>query len=91
VSTETRRVMICNLRGLHARAAAKFVETARDYDSVIHVTREGETVNADSIMELLMLAAGKGAQIDISSSGTDAEQAANALVKLVESGFYEDD
>jgi phosphocarrier protein HPr len=91
VSAETRRVTICNLRGLHARAAAKFVETARDFESSIHVTRDGETVNADSIMELLMLAAGKGAQIDISTSGTDAVLAANALVKLVESGFYEDE
>jgi phosphocarrier protein HPr len=91
VSAETRSVTICNLRGLHARAAAKFVETARDFESSIHVSREGETVNADSIMELLMLAASKGSQIEILTSGVDAELAADALVKLVESGFYEDD
>lgn len=84
-----RRVTICNARGLHARAAAKFVETAQGYDAVVHVTREGETVNADSIMELLMLAASKGAEISIASEGAQAEDASAALVELVEAGFYE--
>ena len=84
-----RRVTICNARGLHARAAAKFVETSQGYDAVVHVTREGETVNADSIMELLMLAASKGAEISIASEGAQAEDASAALVELVEAGFYE--
>tara|TARA_R110000744_G_scaffold125730_6_gene231542 strand:+ start:26063 stop:26338 length:276 start_codon:yes stop_codon:yes gene_type:complete len=91
VSTSQRRVTICNNRGLHARAAAKFVELAQGYDAVIHVSRDGETVNADSIMELLMLAAGKGSEIGIEASGAEAAEVADALAELVEAGFHEDD
>lgn len=91
MSTSQRRVTICNTRGLHARAAAKFVELAQGYDAVIHVSRDGETVNADSIMELLMLAAGKGSEIGIEASGTQAAEVADALAALVEAGFHEDD
>ncbi len=91
MSEVERRVIICNTRGLHARAAAKFVETAQNFDAVVHVTRDGERVNADSIMELLMLAASKGSEISISSAGNEAEPAAEALVELVEAGFYETD
>jgi phosphocarrier protein HPr len=91
MSVAQRRVTICNNRGLHARAAAKFVEMAQGYDAVIHVSRDGETVNADSIMELLMLAAGKGSEIGIEASGQQAEAVADALADLVEAGFHEDD
>jgi phosphocarrier protein HPr len=91
VSGDRRRVTICNARGLHARAAAKFVETAQRYDATIHVSRDDETVSADSIMELLMLAAGKGSQIGIQASGADADEATQALVELVEAGFHEED
>tara|TARA_R110002051_G_scaffold324773_2_gene423702 strand:- start:93808 stop:94083 length:276 start_codon:yes stop_codon:yes gene_type:complete len=91
VSLAQRRVTICNNRGLHARAAAKFVELAQGYDAVIHVSRDGETVNADSIMELLMLAAGKGSEIGIEASGQQAAEVADALADLVEAGFHEDD
>jgi len=89
VSVIERRVTICNARGLHARAAAKFVETAQRFDAVVHVTREGETVPADSIMELLMLAASKGAEIAIASEGAQAADVSEALVELVEAGFHE--
>lgn len=91
MSSSQRRVVICNNRGLHARAAAKFVELAQGYDAVIHVSRDGETVNADSIMELLMLAAGKGSEIGIDASGAQAVEVADALAALVEAGFHEDD
>ena len=84
-----RRVTICNARGLHARAAAKFVEMAQGFDAEIHVSRDGETVNADSIMELLMLAASKGSEIGIETSGPEAEQAVASLAELVEVGFHE--
>lgn len=89
MSVIERRVTICNARGLHARAAAKFVETAQRFDAVVHVTREGETVPADSIMELLMLAASKGAEIAIASEGAEAADVSMALVELVEAGFHE--
>jgi phosphocarrier protein HPr len=91
VSVAQRRVTICNNRGLHARAAAKFVELAQGYDAVIHVSRDGETVNADSIMELLMLAASKGSEIGIEATGEQAAEVAEALAQLVEAGFHEDD
>jgi len=91
VSVVERRVTICNNRGLHARAAAKFVELAQGFDAVIHVSRDGETVNADSIMELLMLAAGKGSEIGIEATGAQADEVADALAALVEAGFHEDD
>lgn len=86
-----RKVTICNARGLHARAAAKFVEMAQGFDATIHVSRDGETVNADSIMELLMLAASKGSVIAIESEGADAERAADCLTDLVEAKFHEDE
>lgn len=91
MSQVARRVMICNARGLHARAAAKFVEMAQGFDAEIHVSRDGETVSADSIMELLMLAAAKGSEIGIETSGPDAERAADSLVELVAAGFHETD
>ncbi|WP_417476728.1 HPr family phosphocarrier protein [Maricaulis sp.] len=91
MSRSQRRVTICNNRGLHARAAAKFVEMAQSYDAVIHVSRDGETVNADSIMELLMLAAGKGSEIGIEATGVQASEVADALAELVEAGFHEED
>ena len=86
-----RRAVIRNARGLHARAAAKFVEMAQGFDAEIHVSRDGERVNADSIMELLMLAAGKGSEIGIETSGPDAEKAADSLTELVEAGVHEED
>jgi phosphocarrier protein HPr len=91
VTKVARKVTICNARGLHARAAAKFVELAQDFDATIHVSRDGETVNADSIMELLMLAAAKGSVIAIESEGPDAERAADSLTELVEARFHEDE
>lgn len=89
--TSERTVTICNPRGLHARASAKFVAHAAPFDAQITVMRvgEGEEVAADSIMELLMLAAGPGSQITIRAEGAEAEAAVSALAGLVESGFGE--
>ena len=81
---------ICNTRGLHARASAKFVKTASDFDSEILVTRDGVTVNALSIMGLLMLGAGNGCTIDIAAEGADAQAAIDALMDLVARRFDED-
>ncbi|WBQ12504.1 HPr family phosphocarrier protein [Hyphomonadaceae bacterium BL14] len=87
--TTQRTVTICNPRGLHARASAKFVAQAAPFDARITVVREGEEVAADSIMELLMLAAGPGCEITIRAEGSEAEAAVIALADLVESGFGE--
>ena len=81
---------ICNTRGLHARASAKFVKLASSFESEIHVTRDGVTVDARSIMGLLMLGAGIGCSIDVSAEGPDAEEAMAALTDLVARRFDED-
>ncbi|MDZ4365064.1 HPr family phosphocarrier protein [Brevundimonas sp.] len=81
---------ICNSRGLHARASAKFVKLASSFDAEIQVTRDGVTVDARSIMGLLMLGAGKGCGIEISASGPEAEPAVEALKDLIARRFDED-
>ncbi|WP_299175346.1 HPr family phosphocarrier protein [uncultured Brevundimonas sp.] len=86
----TATLDICNTRGLHARASAKFVKLASSFDSEIHVTRDGVTVDARSIMGLLMLGAGIGCSIDVAAEGPDAEQAIEALKDLVARKFDED-
>lgn len=83
-------VQIVNERGLHARASAKFVKLAGIFESEIQVTRDDQTVNALSIMGLMMLAAGPGSMIEITCDGPDADAAAAALKRLVESRFEED-
>ncbi len=82
-------VMICNIRGLHARASAKFVKTAGAYTANVKVTRCGETVGGTSIMGLMMLAASKGCTILIESDGPQAKEAMDALIELVEDKFHE--
>ncbi|WP_295705781.1 HPr family phosphocarrier protein [uncultured Brevundimonas sp.] len=81
---------ICNARGLHARASAKFVKLASGFDSEIQVTRDGVTVDARSIMGLLMLGAGKGSEVGVVAEGPDAQQAIDALIDLVARRFDED-
>ncbi len=88
--TATRSVGICNQRGLHARASAKFVKLASSFESEVTVTRDGVTVDARSIMGLLMLGAGNGCDIEIGAEGPDADQAVAALAELVERKFDED-
>lgn len=81
---------ICNQRGLHARASAKFVKLASEFESEIRVSRDGVTVDARSIMGLLMLGAGVGCGVDIEASGPDAADAVDALRDLVDRRFDED-
>ena len=84
-------VTVCNKKGLHARASAKFVRCAEEYDAVVTVTRDGQSVGGTSIMGLMMLAAGPGSTIRIDAKGRQAEGALNALRALVECGFNEED
>ena len=84
----SREVEIVNKKGLHARASAKFVQTAEQFDAAITVTRGHETVGGTSIMGLMMLAAGPGISITI---GKDAAKAVETLCKLVAAGFGEED
>ena len=80
-----------NRRGLHARAAAKFVKTAERYDCEIEVSKDGHSVSGRSIMGLLMLAAAPGSVIDVRLWGADADAAAEEITALVENGFGEED
>ena len=84
-------VDICNARGLHARASAKFVKMAATYDAEVRVTKDGQTVDARSIMGLMMLAASPGCCIEIEAEGPQAEDAVDALVALVSARFDEDE
>ncbi len=83
-------VEIVNERGLHARASAKFVKLASAFSAEIKVSREEQSVDARSIMGLMMLAAGPGSTIDISADGEDAQAAVEALAELVANRFEED-
>jgi phosphocarrier protein HPr len=83
-------VVIRNTRGLHARAAAKLVSTAERFSACVNVVRNGESVPACSIMGLMMLGAGQGAEITIEAEGWDAKEALEAVAGLVEAGFHED-
>ncbi len=87
----TRFVRITNKRGLHARAAAKFVTLAERFGASVDVVRDGQSVSARSIMGLMMLGAGPGAEIELRAEGWDAREALDALATLVESGFNEQD
>jgi phosphocarrier protein HPr len=85
-----RTVTICNRRGLHARAAARFVKLADQFDAEIVVAKNGASVSGRSIMGLMMLAAGPGTSIELRGSGAEAERAIDALVALICGGFDED-
>jgi len=87
----TVNVTIPNKRGLHARAAAKFVMVAERFGASVDVMRDGQSVPARSIMGLMMLGAGMGAVIELRAEGWDAREALDALTTLVESGFNEQD
>ena len=88
--TARRTVEIVNERGLHARASAKFVKLAGSFDAEIQVARDGQSVDARSIMGLMMLAAGIGSSVEISAEGPEAEQALEALCELVANRFDEE-
>jgi len=85
-----RTTTICNQRGLHARAAARFVKTAGLFNAEVWVRKNGTEVSGRSIMGLMMLAAAPGTVIRLAATGPEAEAAVTALAKLVECKFDED-
>jgi phosphocarrier protein HPr len=89
-SSARRTVEICNQRGLHARAAARFVKTAAQFDAEIFVRKNGTAVSGRSIMGLMMLAAASGARVEITATGRDAATAVETLARLIECKFDED-
>jgi len=89
-ATAERRVTILNKRGLHARAAARFVKLASQFAAELTVAKDGVAVSGRSIMGLMMLAAGPGTELAIRAEGPDADAALDALAGLVAARFDED-
>ena len=87
----TRIMKIVNEKGLHARASAKFVQLVEKYDATVKVSRNDETAGGDSIMGLMMLAAGIGTSITVSASGPEAKPCIDALDALVSGKFGEEE
>ncbi len=87
----TARVTIVNRKGLHARASAKVAKLASEYDAKVIVRHEGEAADARSIMDLLMLVAHTGCEIELAGSGPQASEAVEAIAALVADGFGERD
>lgn len=81
---------IVNKKGLHARASAKVVEAAARFRSHITVTKDGQSVDARSIMGLMMLAASMGTEIEIAAEGEDCDEAMVAILALIDAKFGED-
>ena len=90
VVTEKRRVRIRNRLGLHARAAARFVQTANRFRARISVSRDGRVMDGKSILGMLLLAASAGTVLELSAEGEDAPAALDALTALVEGGLGEE-
>jgi phosphocarrier protein len=86
----SRTVTICNRRGLHARAAARFVKLAWEFEAEVIVAKNGTSVSGRSIMGLMMLAAGPGTTVELRATGRDAARAVAALADLICGGFDED-
>jgi phosphocarrier protein HPr len=84
-----RTVVVSNLLGLHARAAARFVHLAGTFRARVTVTRGDRTVDGKSILGILLLAAPRGTAIEVAAEGPDAVAALDALCGLVEAGFGE--
>ena len=89
-SSARRVVTICNQRGLHARAAARFVKTAGQFDAEVTVRKNGTEVSGGSIMGLMMLAAAPGTVVELVGTGRQAEAAVTALADLIECKFDEE-
>jgi len=86
----TRTLTICNAKGLHARASARFVETVESFDATATVRRDGQAVAGDSIMGLLLLAAAQGTTIDVTVDGAQADALMSALDALIANRFGEE-
>ncbi len=84
-----RPIVIVNKLGLHARATAKLVATASEYDSSVKVRSKGREVDAKNIMQVMMLAASKGTEVELVADGPDEQEAIEALAALINDYFGE--
>jgi len=87
----SREIMIINKRGLHARAAAKFVQTVERFQATVMVSKDGHSVGGDSIMGLMMLAASPGTAISVAATGAQAGAVLDELERLLADRFGEDE
>lgn len=85
----TRKLVITNKRGLHARASSKFVKLVDSFHSTVTVAKDGLTVHGTSIMGLMLLAAAPGCEIEVTADGPDAEEALDAVTALLADKFGE--
>ena len=88
--TETRTLKLKNKLGMHARSAAAFVKVAQQFKAKIYIERNGQTVNGDSILDILTLGCPYGGMLTIKAEGDDASMAIEELEKLIENKFGED-
>ena len=88
--TETRTLKLKNKLGMHARSAAAFVKVAQQFKAKIYIERDGQTVNGDSILDILTLGCPYGGLLTIKAEGADASVAIEELEKLIENKFGED-
>ena len=88
--TETRTLKLKNKLGMHARSAASFVKVAQQFKAKIYIERNGQTVNGDSILDILTLGCPYGGMLTIKAEGADASMAIEELEKLIENKFGED-
>lgn len=84
-----RPITIINKLGLHARATAKLVATASEYDSHVRISGKGRDVDAKNIMQVMMLAASQGTEVELIADGPDEEAAVDALTALINDYFGE--
>lgn len=88
--TETKTLKLKNKLGMHARSAASFVKVAQQFKAKIYIERDGQTVNGDSILDILTLGCPYGGMLTIKAEGDDASMAIDELEKLIENKFGED-
>lgn len=89
--TISRTITIINKLGLHARAATKLAQLAQQFEATVSIKQADKEANCDSVMALLMLASNQGKEITVYSSGSDQEQALNAVCDLISNKFEEDE
>ena len=85
-----KKVMIQNETGIHARPASMLVEEASNYEADLQIVYEGQEVNAKSIMGVMSLGISQDVEITVQAAGADEEEAVNAIVELIQSGFDEE-
>ena len=91
MASAAKKLEIKNKLGLHARAAALLVQTVNRFEAEVRISKDGQEVDARSIMGVLTLAATQGSKIHVEAKGSDAEEALRAVEKLVDKKFFEND